>query len=45
MSNDWLAIAGIASLAIVFSVSPKVGGILIAIVVLGMLLQVTQKGI
>jgi len=45
MSNDWLAIAGIALLAIVFSVSPKIGGILVAIVVLGMLLQVTQKGI
>lgn len=39
MNKDFLAILGIATLAIIFSINPKVGGILIAVVVLGMLLQ------
>lgn len=39
MSNDTIAIFAIALLAIIFSVSPKIGGILIAIIVLGMLLN------
>jgi len=42
MKNDLIALAGIFLLAIVFSYSPKIGGYLIAIVVLGMLLKLNN---
>jgi len=43
MKNDGIALLGIITLAIIFSVSPKIGGVLIAIVVLSMLLQLNRS--
>ena len=42
MNNDLIAAFGIFILAVVFSINAKVGGFLIAIVVLGMLLKLNS---
>lgn len=41
-SQDLMAIAGVFLLLIIFNYSPKIGGVLIAIVVLGMLLNLDK---
>lgn len=45
MKIDLIAAIGILTLVIAFSISPKVGGVLIAVVVLGMLLQITRQSL
>ncbi len=43
MKNDFVALLGIFLLAVIWSYSPKIGGYLIAIIVLGMLLQLNRS--
>lgn len=42
MKSDAIALAGIIFLALIYSVNQKIGGVLIAIVVLGMLLKLNS---
>ena len=43
MNKDFIALLGIFGLAVVYSANRKIGGVLIAVVVLGILLQIQNR--